>query len=59
MTIRIVRFVLQCLFFLTAAPSKRMRFCLKTEIFSPDWPTVHTYPVKMVTESTSIQKRSP
>ena len=32
MTIGIVRFVLQCLFFFTA-PSKRMRFCLKTEIF--------------------------
>ena len=41
------------------APSTRIRFCLKTEIFSSVWPFVYTYPVKMVTEKTSFQKRSP
>ena len=27
--------------------------------FSPVWPTVHTYPVKVVTKNASFQKRSP
>ena len=37
MTIGIVRFVLQCLLFLSAAPFKRIRFCLKMEIFSSEF----------------------
>ena len=34
---------------LAKAPSTRIRFYLKTDIFSPVWPTVHTYLVKTVT----------
>ena len=38
------------------APSTHARFRLKKEIFSPTWPTVHTYPVKTVIENASFQK---
>ena len=42
------------------ASSTCIPFCLKTEIFSLVWPTtVHTYPVKTVTENASFQKRFP
>lgn len=41
------------------APSSRIRFCLRTKIFSPVQPTVHTYPVKTVMENASFRKRSP
>lgn len=60
------RFVQDCnthswfLFFMRhGAPSSHIRFCLRTKIFSPVQPTVHTYPVKTVTENTSFRKRSP
>lgn len=41
------------------APSSRIRFCLRTKIFSPVQPTVHTHPVKTVIENESFRKRSP
>ena len=41
------------------APSTRIHFCSKTDIFFPPvWPTVYTYLVKMVTDNAS-QKLSP
>ena len=41
------------------ASSTCIPFCLKTEIFPLVWPTVHSYPVKTVTENASFQKRFP
>ena len=32
---------------------------LNRSFFPPVWPTVHTYPVKTVTENAPFQKRSP
>lgn len=59
------RFVQDCnthswfLFFMRhGAPSSHIRFLLENEDFSPVQPTVHTYPVKTVTENTSFRKRS-
>ena len=43
----------------TKASSTPIRFCLKTEIFSPVWLTVHTYQVKTICEHAPFQKRSP
>lgn len=41
------------------ASSTRVRFCFKTDIFFLRfWPTVHTYPIKTVTENGSFQKSS-
>ena len=42
----------------TKAPSTRIRFCLKTEIFSFGLSYAHTCLVKTVTEYASFRKRS-
>ena len=42
----------------TKAPSTRIRFCLKTEIFSFGLSYAHTRLVKTVTEYASFRKRS-
>ena len=41
----------------TEAPSTSIRFCLKTDFFSPIWSTAHTYPVK--TLKTDLSKTLP